>query len=224
MRRILRFGGQVIALTIAVALVSAAWGALTDRIFGPGTFLVDVGATAGGKTTTFSLVATVSKQGQLTGSQNTDFGSLPDEARAILATLCPVYTQGANDAWPRLDEVHGSAHGSWKLNARGGVNFVMLRHRFERDTGRYIGWVRVSGVGKMDGTGTGTLEYLPAGDPLAMQPVCAIPLTFRSRKVPSHLQTTTASKSDTDPEAATASSLLELITPRVLLSAVRGSG
>jgi len=38
-----------------------------------------------------------------------------------------------NDAWPRLDEVHGPAHGSWKIS-RNGVNFVMLRHRFVKDT------------------------------------------------------------------------------------------
>src|SRR5207248_9029355 len=100
----------------------------------------DVSATADGKTTTFSLVATVTKQGALTGSQNTDFGSLPEEAKSIIPALCPVWAQGADDALPRLDEVHGPAYGSWKLNAKGGVNFVMLRHRFVKDTGRYIGW------------------------------------------------------------------------------------
>src|SRR5262245_63222109 len=103
MRRILSFCGQVIALTIGVALVSAAWGALTDRVFGPGTFLVDVTTSAGGKTAMFSLVAEITKQGAMTGTQNTDFGSLPDAANEILAAYCPIWAPGSNDAWPRLD-------------------------------------------------------------------------------------------------------------------------
>ena len=209
MRRVLRFSGQVIALTIAVALVSSAWGALTDRIFAPGAFLVDVTASGGGKTSTFSLLAEVTKQGALMGTQNTDFGSLPDDAKAILAANCPIYGSGTSDAWPRLDEVHSAAHGSWKLT-KNGVSFVMLRHRFERDTGRYIGWVRVSGLGKMDGTGTGMLEYLPQGDPLSGPPVCGVPLTFASRRIPSRAPSTTAS-AGADTKAASAPSVLQLI-------------
>jgi hypothetical protein len=63
----------------------------STRVFGPGTFLVDVTAAGGGKTATFSLVSTVSRQGQLTGSQNTDLGSLSDDAKTIIASLCPIY-------------------------------------------------------------------------------------------------------------------------------------
>lgn len=216
MRRLLRFCGQVIALTIGVALVSSAWAALTDRIFGPGSFIVDVTASGGGKTTTFSLLADITKQGAMTATQNTDFGSLPDAATEILAAHCALWgAPGDDDALPRVDELHGAAHGSWKLNRQGGVSFVLLRHRFVKDTGRYIGWVRVSGTGRMDGSGDGMLEYLPAGDPLSAQPVCGVPLTFASRKIPNRLPAATASV-ETDPKAASAWDLL-----RGILSTVR---
>jgi len=51
---------------------------------------------------------------------------------------------------------------------------------------------RVSGTGRMDGTGAGMLEYLPAGDPLSSTPVCSVPLTFLSRRLPTRLPSTTA--------------------------------